>query len=86
MSSSISFDGGYGNVGSIAVEKPCETQTCAGCGANHVPLLVSDSSQNEYNPGCICLECLLARFIDFIRENDGAYCDYIEGVLTKHAP
>jgi len=70
MGMKIIFDGGYDGCrrGVIQVK---EAQCCR-CGHTKM-CLVSDSSEGEYAPACICKECVGILFSEEARYDGGKY-------------
>jgi len=61
MPRTVNFDGGYGRVG-YAFGKA--DGWCTVCDATHVPVVVSDASEDEYCSFSICLPCFTALLAD----------------------
>jgi hypothetical protein len=68
MGMRIGFDGGYNRLGVIQVE----LAKCCRC--DHTKMcLVSDSSEGEYAPACICEDCAAILFREEERYEGGKY-------------
>jgi hypothetical protein len=53
----ITYDGGYGRVGTVAVQ----LDKCDICGETK-PCLATDSTEGEYAPSVLCLPCIALIF------------------------
>ena len=56
------FDAKYDRIGSITLT---DEVTCAKCGATNIPSISVDSSEDEYGPGNICVDCIIAALLEF---------------------
>jgi DNA-directed RNA polymerase subunit RPC12/RpoP len=57
-----SFDARYDRIGVISLT---DEGTCAKCGAENIPSISMDSSEDEYGPGYICADCIIKALLEF---------------------
>ena len=61
----VGFTGGYDRTGLICIDQHPEVE-CGVCHRTNIPVIMIDSSEDEYGSGNICKECAEKAFAEFI--------------------